>query len=317
MSDVRAAAKVMGWMAYQFTVIQPFLPIFFALLSGALYPVFTGAHASLSRPTSAAKPQRKKSADENLSEDDDVAWEEEEDSVTSKKAGLEPADALWFPLLGGVLLGGLYLLLKWIEDPTLLNKILNWHFSVMGVGTVGKLLADSISVTASMIFPQRWSNGMTIWHAKDGDEKYTMESGGAGHIDGPNTTRSSPFPGWLSILPIPVSIRRSIWSLRHALVGRYVLRVAVREKLLCRVRFGLNDVLGYVASLAVSIVYIFAGQPWWLMNLFAFGSSYTLLQLITPRTFWTGTMVLGSLFLYDIYMVFFTQVITILSGTLS
>jgi len=47
-------------------------------------------------------------------------------------------------------------------------------------------------------------------------------------------------------------------------------------------------------------------SPWWLTNFFGFSFSYGALQFMSPSTFWTGTLILGSLFFYDIYFVFFT-----------
>ena len=44
------------------------------------------------------------------------------------------------------------------------------------------------------------------------------------------------------------------------------------------------------------------------MNLIGFGFCYGTLQLMSPTTFWTGSLILGGLFIYDIIMVFYTYV---------
>jgi len=47
---------------------------------------------------------------------------------------------------------------------------------------------------------------------------------------------------------------------------------------------------------------------WWLTNLMGFGFCYGTLQIMSPTKFWTGSLVLGGLFIYDIVMVFYTYV---------
>lgn len=307
MSRQGTATELVGWIAYKFSLLQPLLPIFGGLLVGALYPIYTGSHASLSRPSSAAEPKVIKSSETYLieEEDENVAREE---STYSKRTGLNPADALWFPLLGGIFLGGLYLLIKWMEDIDFLNKILNWWFSLLGVGTVGALLADSLAVLKSIVFPPRWSDGSTLWHVRPGDDKYVSQSSNVSQAEEQPMTKTSPFPGWMSHIPLPAFLRGRIWSLRRTLASRYLLQVSVRGDKILRAVFGISDLIGYMVGLIVAVTYTFVGQPWWLMNVFAFGSSYTLIQIMTPKTFWTGTMILSGLFVYDIYMVFFTQV---------
>jgi minor histocompatibility antigen H13 len=50
----------------------------------------------------------------------------------------------------------------------------------------------------------------------------------------------------------------------------------------------------------------FVAKPWFLTNFLGFSFCYGSLQFMTPTTAWTGTLVLGALFFYDIYFVFFT-----------
>jgi minor histocompatibility antigen H13 len=47
-------------------------------------------------------------------------------------------------------------------------------------------------------------------------------------------------------------------------------------------------------------------KTWWLANLLAFGYCYGALQLMSPTTFWTGSLILIGLFVYDVVMVFYT-----------
>jgi minor histocompatibility antigen H13 len=54
------------------------------------------------------------------------------------------------------------------------------------------------------------------------------------------------------------------------------------------------------------VLYNTYGKAWWLTNLIGFGFCYGTLQLMSPTTFWTGSLVLLGLFIYDITMVFYT-----------
>jgi minor histocompatibility antigen H13 len=89
------------------------------LVLSAIFPIYIGAHASLRRPPSAEMPKKKEG-----DEDDDDELE-----VEQVVEGLTPSDAIMFPVMAGITLGGLYLVIKWLKDPKILNKILNWYFS--------------------------------------------------------------------------------------------------------------------------------------------------------------------------------------------
>lgn len=71
-------------------------------------------------------------------------------------------------------------------------------------------------------------------------------------------------------------------------------------------RLGLLDLLSGIAGLAAVGYFAFVTKPWWLTNFLGFSFCYGALQFMSPSTFWTGSLILGSLFFYDIYFVFFT-----------
>lgn len=310
MAEPGELATLMGRVAYQFSLVQPALPTFLGLLLAALFPIYCGAHASLSIPSSAAratKKKKKKKSDGDRAasdaEDDDSDSDEELGSPMSE---LRPEDALWFPLVGGALLGGLYILIKWLDETELLNKVLNVYFSFLGVASVGRLLADSFAVVTSYCFPQRWRDGTNTWYHRKGTREFVAESTGPTRPAESQSTKLTPFPGWASYIRYGEGWRSRMWALREALTNKYVFHVSMRGRPLLHSRLGLTDVAGFAAAFGAIIGYNFIGQPWWLVNLLGFGLSYGALQIISPRTFWTGTMVLSSLFCYDIYMVFFT-----------
>ncbi len=111
------------------------------LILSALFPIIIGAHASLKRPPSSA-PSEKKGGD--TEEDDELDGEVEQRQLVE---GLTPGDAILFPVMAGLTLGGLYLVIKWMKDAKILNKILNYYFSgkLLGNGLVSKSDVESSS----------------------------------------------------------------------------------------------------------------------------------------------------------------------------
>ncbi|KAI6911917.1 hypothetical protein KC318_g2303, partial [Hortaea werneckii] len=80
---------------------KPMAPMYIHLIVSALFPIYAGAHASLSRPSSAAKPSKKDKEDK---EDKDAEEDEEEEDVVQKMEGLSPKDAVIFPITAGLVL---------------------------------------------------------------------------------------------------------------------------------------------------------------------------------------------------------------------
>lgn len=85
-----------------------------AILVLAILPIYAGAYASLKRPASAPPPSP-----------DEV---EEESFITE---GLRWSDAIFFPLLAGCMLGGLYLLITYVSKEWV-NWLLNLYMLIMG-----------------------------------------------------------------------------------------------------------------------------------------------------------------------------------------
>ncbi|EED19366.1 signal peptide peptidase, putative [Talaromyces stipitatus ATCC 10500] len=282
--------------------MRPFLPTYAHLLVSALIPIYTGAHASLSRPSSAAKPTKKSRA-ESESEDEE---EDEGKDTGNKMEGLEPSDALMFPLIAGLTLGGLYLIIKWLKDPSILNKILSFYFSQMGLFFTGALLRDGLKVLRSYVFPSTYYSGNRQWRVNQfkclaSAIENEESSDTAIHVE-----RKSPLPGFLGAIPLPVTIQDSLWTLRALIYQKLQLRVKALHLFNIKIRYDMLDVTAAFTSLVAVTYFAFYAKPWWLTNLLGFSFCYGSLQVISPSTFTTGSLILTSLFLYDIYFVFFT-----------
>ncbi|MCJ1403617.1 hypothetical protein MMC11_006840 [Xylographa trunciseda] len=305
MSPPGQALELLGQITYQFTLIRPYLPTYVHLIISALFPIYAGSHASLSRPSSAAKPPRRKKHSTKEQGDDDDEGEVAEKSQHME--GMSPSDAILYPVLTGCMLAGLYFLIKWLKDPAILNMILNWYLSVFGVLSIARLLSDCMTTAIHYGFPTRYYEGGSVWEIQ-GKQRYAS----ARHNDvGGNDAlghRRSPLPGLASRLPLPDYIMRSLWNVRDFLTQPlYIIEVFLDNVLQkTRISVGPQGLTSFFIAVSAVLYFNLVDKPWWLTNLLGFSFSYSALQLVSPTTFWTGTLVLTSLFFYDIYFVFFT-----------
>lgn len=301
MSEVSPLAELLGHAFYHFDRMKPLLPTYGHLLVSAIFPMWIGAHASLSRPSSAAKPPKK-----DIEDDQHDAGDEDEDEQSSvqKMEGLEPSDALMFPLTAGLTLGGLYMVIKWLEDPAILNKILSFYFSQMGVFFAVAFLKDALLILRSFAFPRYYRYGGKIWKAKQSERVFIAQA--TSDPKGPEQMRGSPLPGIFGSVPLPGKLVAVLWTCRNIAYQRLKLRVHIRGLLDGKALVGLLDLLSGIFALLAMGYFAFVTKPWWLTNFLGFSFCYGALQFMSPSTFWTGTLILGSLFFYDIYFVFFT-----------
>jgi minor histocompatibility antigen H13 len=293
-------ARVLGHAAYEFTQIQPMLPTYAHLIASALFPIYAGAHASLARPSSAAKPtKRTRTPGEQDAEADD---EEEEEEEEHKMEGLSPTDAIMMPLFAGCALAGLYFLLKWLKDPHYLNLVLNWYFALFGVFAVSRLVTDALDIGHSLIYPRRFARGGALYHV---DQKQRAAMPVAGNVKD-KTQLPSPLPGLLSYIPLSIGVKKLLWSDRAMPGNKWTLRLYIHRFFAGKLLLGPHGIVGAIASVAVWAYFNFVDKPWYLTNLIGFGFSYAALQLMSPTTFATGSLILSALFFYDIYFVFYT-----------
>lgn len=301
MSEVSPLAELLGHAFYHFDRMKPLLPTYCHLLVSAIFPMWIGAHASLSRPSSAAKPPKKDTEDDQHDTEDE---DEDEQSPVQKMEGLEPSDALMFPLTAGLTLGGLYMVIKWLEDPAILNKILSFYFSQMGVFFAVAFVKDALLILRSFAFPRYYRYGGKIWKAKQSERVFIAQA--TNNSKGPEQVRCSPLPGAFGSLPLPGKLFAVLWTCRNIAYQRLEVRIHIRGLLDGKALVGLLDLLSGIFALLAVGYFAFVTKPWWLTNFLGFSFCYGALQFMSPSTFWTGTLILGSLFFYDIYFVFFT-----------
>lgn len=348
-------ASILGAAAYHFSLLQPHLPVYAHMLISSVLPIYAGAHASLSRPSSAAK--RSSSSDHDKTSDGDAELEQEEEETQME--GLTPGDALLFPILAAVVLTTLYVLIKWLEDPAILNKVLGWYFAVFGVFWAMHLLSDIATFIHSLCLPVEYVDRGIVWkldfktkkarpigvedaktekfeeivkeceavlsqararllQEKDKPEREEterqVEAAGAKLTTARRALeaekrvepKASPLPGPTSCIILPARISAALWTAAEIPRKKIILKINVRRKTVLSAPVTLFNSMSLVAALFITFYFNTVSKPWYLTNLFGFSHSYGSLQLMSPTTFATGALLLSALFLYDIYMVFFT-----------
>lgn len=100
--------------------------------------------------------------------------------------------------------------------------------------------------------------------------------------------------------------------------GHWIFRAYVHGMFETKNKVLLNDVIGLVLGFATVIMYNTGAstKAWWLTNVLGINFCYGILQILSPTTFWTGTLVLAGLFIYDVIMVFYTPMMITVAKSL-
>ncbi|KAK4941830.1 hypothetical protein LTR10_018306 [Elasticomyces elasticus] len=225
------AMEFLGRVAYEFELMQPLIPTYLHLLVSAIFPIWTAAHASLSRPPSAAPRKRRSKTSKSDDEDDE---EDTEDDESQKIEALTPSDAIVFPLLAGATLASLYFILKWLQDPAWLNWVLGIYFSVIGLFFAMKFIKDMLSVVRSFVLPRHYSAGGKLWEVDSRCEGYRAASD--------DVVKKSPLPGLLRMIPLPAALSKRVWDVRRLLYTKARLNFHVHSLITVKTSIDVLDV---------------------------------------------------------------------------
>ncbi|KAI2637835.1 signal peptide peptidase-domain-containing protein [Hypomontagnella submonticulosa] len=275
---------------------REFLFLELRIIFTAMACIYIGSYGSLRRPPSANPPKKDKKGG---------ARGQDEDRDDQYVQGLLPSDAIMFPVLAGIVLVGLYYLIKWLEDPDILNKILRVYFSSMSLASMGKLFADALHLLTGFIFP-------TVWRSKDGKlfhidtsrrSQWSESSDTAAQVWDNN--KKTPFGGRLSEWKLSEKTMTLLWEIRHLLSEQWTVRLSIHGIANETFKVKFNDILGVVLAIGANVVY-YMTESTLLSNIMGYAFSYAGIIMMSPTTFTTGTSVLSGLFFYDIFMVFYT-----------
>lgn len=282
-----------SWLsAFSYLQNQSFLLLEIRLVLSAIGIIYLGAHAALRRPPSAAPVKKNKPGDED-----------EADERFAQ--GLEPSDAIIFPLMAGCVLIGLYYLIQWLQDPDILNKILRWYMSTMSVASLVSIYSHGIEVATSLVFPRYWrgrDGRLRAVSQKDRSVRVCDEAGNPA-LEAPVT--ANPFPGTFACLAFSDKIRQSGWELRGLLTRHWAVKLFIHGMGKEEGRIKFAHVVSLFMALATALIYSSTTSPL-LANTLGYAMCYGSLLLISPTDFFTSTLILVGLFFYDIIMVFYT-----------
>ncbi|PHH65218.1 hypothetical protein CDD81_3077 [Ophiocordyceps australis] len=264
------------------------------LLASALGIIYLGSHASLRRPPSASPSASAK--DKTCRKQD-----KEENAIQ----GLEPSDAIIFPLLASMILVGLYYLIQWLNDPTLLNKILRWYMSTMSTASLLTLYSHFMQLGTSLLFPR-------YWRGRDGNLRKVSQStrsvsvcDDVGNAIAGAPPESNPLPGSLAVFASSSRTRAVAWELRGLLYRPWDLDVFIHGIVEHKAQIKLAHVMAFLLSVATALTYFSTSWPL-LSNVLGSGMCYASFFVLSPTDFLTGSLVLVGLFVYDVVMVFYT-----------
>ncbi|QPG96220.1 hypothetical protein C2857_003579 [Epichloe festucae Fl1] len=267
-----------------------FMLLEFKLVVSALGIIYLGSHAAIRRPPSAAPPRDKK--------------DREKDDSDRFSQGLEPSDAIVFPIMAAVTLIGLYYLIQWLKDPAVLNKILRYYMTTMSMASVLTLYAHGMDLGTSFLFPTYWRGRDGSLRKADQKNKVVALCDDAGNVVG-EAPSANPLPGPFGFLAPTNRMRRAAWELRGVFTRRWQVDLFARGMGEVKTHLRFSHVMALLLSVGTALVYF--STTWsFLSNMLGYGMCYGSFLIFSPTDFMTGSLVLWGLFFYDIFMVFYT-----------
>ncbi|KAK5017218.1 hypothetical protein LTR39_001667, partial [Cryomyces antarcticus] len=187
--------------------------------------------------------------------------------------------------------------------------VLNWYFSSFGVLSVSKMVADGMGVVHSIAFPSRYMDKGVVWKV-NGKERSAVPQSSS------EKKRDSPLPVFYSRIPLPKKIVRSLWRTQALPKKQYIVRIYIHRVSALKFNISIFGVLSALIGLSTVVYFNFVDKPWYLTNLMGFAFAYGALQIMSPTTFATGSLILGALFFYDVYFVFYTPMMVTVAKSL-
>lgn len=283
---------------WDMVVAKDYFSIETKMVLSAILIIYVGAHASLRRPPSAAPPTKLKRKNGKLVVDD------EKEHFAQ---GFQATDAILFPFIAAAVLIGLYYLIKWLQDPAVLNMILRLYMAMTGILSIGVFFGDIFQFVLNIVSPDYWadrsgrvfeieptSRTQKLLKAprEDGSEKET------------DPRKRLPLPGFASELNVSTAIGKAAWGLRHFLKESCVLKIKVPGDGFTG-DIKVTSIIGFVLGCAVEGLYLYTESSM-LSNIIGLSVCYMAFNWMSVTSFSIGTMVLVGLFFYDIVMVFYT-----------
>jgi minor histocompatibility antigen H13 len=266
-------------------------PQYLMMIISAVGIIWLGAHGALRRPPSAAPPKLKKGQKR-----------QREDKFVE---GLVASDVIRFPLLLAAVLVGLYYLIQWLQDPTMLNKILRGYMSTMSIAGVATLTGDALNILTSSVFPAMWADGSGRVYHIDPHRRCQYVANKETGKETVIKEKVTPLPGRLSHWVPSKAGTAFLWELRNLVTEEWAVKIVVYGKLLVKADIRATDLARFAFAGAVAVAYHFSSWDA-ISNFLSMAMCYSSFRMFSPTSFTIGSMVLVSLFVYDVVMVFYT-----------
>ncbi|KKY39247.1 putative signal peptide peptidase [Diaporthe ampelina] len=283
---------------WDMVVAKDFFSIEIKMVLSAILIIYVGAHASIRRPPSAAPPTKLKRKGGKLVVDD------EKEHFAQ---GFQATDAIVFPFIAAAVLIGLYYLIKWLQDPAILNMILRLYMAMTGILSIGVFFGDIFQFMLNIVSPDYWADRSgRVFEIDPASRTHKLlkaprEDGSEKEAD---PEKRLPFPGFASALNVSAAISNTAWGLRHFLKESCVLRIKVPgDGFTGDVK--ITSIIGFALGCAVEGLYLYTESSM-LSNVIGLSVCYMAFNWMSVTSFSIGTMVLVGLFFYDIVMVFYT-----------
>ncbi len=266
-------------------------PQYFLMIISAVGIIWLGSHGALRRPPSAAPPKLKKGQKR----------QPEEKFVE----GLVASDVIRFPLLLAAVLVGLYYLIQWLQDPAMLNKILRGYMSTMSIAGLATLTGDALNILTSSVFPAMWADGNGRVYHVDTHRRYQYVANKETGKETVIKEKETPLPGRLSNWVPSKAVKSFLWEFRNLVIDEWSLKIVVYGKLLVKADLRATDLARFAVAGAVAVAYHLSSSDA-ISNFLSMAMCYSSFRMFSPTSFTIGSMVLVSLFVYDVVMVFYT-----------
>ncbi|CAO1630881.1 unnamed protein product [Jaminaea pallidilutea] len=260
------------------------LPLFiayFALITLALVPIYFGAYQSLRTPAAtlkARKEKRKKLTKGDRSEAEEEEDDEDDEAVSTET--LTSSDAWLFPVIGSCVLFSMYLVFKFL-DRKWVDRILGGYFFLVGIAASYRVVS---SLAATVVGREKWKKllkyRIKITHRLTDDEMEAERKERAKEQEKKDGKAGKAEP------------QGEIERIQTVLASRF-------------------STLHVLVLLPVSLVPVLTfhfTRHWLASNFLALCLSLNAISLMGLDSFVTGSIMLGGLFLYDIFWVFGTEV---------
>ncbi|KAK9238255.1 signal peptide peptidase-domain-containing protein [Lipomyces kononenkoae] len=292
--------------------VDPVLLTYSVLLFSAVVVIYCGSHATLHRPNTALP-----------ADPTDPKFDPADLSPPSSREKLMEEDAYLMPVLGGIMLVGMYLLIKRLSAKYI-EMFFNAYFAIFGVFAVAKSFGSALKAIAKRTGTSltRWKitvvenppwEGLEDAKNTDNGEHKTKESINS------VSTKSAEREELMNQLVKKPTLRQMLspsFVYNQYKISSQLSKLPPVPEEVAKWHISSSDILAFPVGLAIVIGNWYT-QNWILGNILGASFAFASIQILMIDSFKTGYIMLSGLFLYDIFFVFGTDVMVTVATSLT